>query len=639
MVLATYRDVELRREHPLADALGELARQQLSQRILLRGLTERDVARFIELTAGRKPPEALVDAVYRETEGNPFFVNEIVRLLVADGRLERPEEVKSWSVTIPQGVREVVGRRLDHLSDACNRALTTASVIGREFGLDALERVSDVTNDRLLEALEEAAAARVVTEIPRAVGRYSFTHALIRETLYEELGTTRRVRLHRQIGEVLETINSDNLEPHLPELAHHFSESAQGGDVDKAIDYATRAAKRAMSLTAYEDAAGHYEMAIQALEVREKPDEAQRCGILLAFGEALWNAGDPERAGEIFLQAADIARKLAAGEHLARAALGLGGPIVSEWGVADERLVALLKEALNALGEEDNRLRARVLARLAQELSVTAPESAEPLSREAVEVARRLGEPTTLAYALIARYWALWGPDNVDDRLAIATEIVSLGQKSGDRWMEGSGHDFRAIELLMLGDIPAADVEIEAYKRVAEELRLPMPLWLTAVRRAARALLDGRFEEGERLAQEALAVGQRAQSQLATQVFVAQTSLIRGLQGRFSDADVAAFEGFVEQYPTEPSWRVVLAQAYLNKDRNTETRREFELLAAGDFSDLPRGAMWLANVASLSQVCAFLGDDRRASRASSSARRPGGISRQRAPLAVPILRS
>jgi len=184
MALATYRDVELRRGHPLSQTLGELAREGLSQRILLRGLTEQDVARFIELTAGRTPPKALVDAVFRETEGNPFFINEIVRLLVADGRLERPEEVKSWSVTIPQGVREVVGRRLDHLSEECNRVLTVASVIGREFGLDALERVSDVTGDRLLEVLEEAAAARVIAEMPRSVDHYSFTHALIRETLY-----------------------------------------------------------------------------------------------------------------------------------------------------------------------------------------------------------------------------------------------------------------------------------------------------------------------------------------------------------------------------------------------------------------------------------------------------------------------
>src|SRR3990172_4106464 len=237
MVLATYRDVELRREHPLADALGELSREGLSQRILLRGLTERDVARFIELTAGRKPPEALVEVVYRETEGNPFFVNEIVRLLVADGRLEKPDEVASWSVTIPQGVRDVVGRRLDHLSEECNRVLTIGSVIGREFPLSVLEKVSEVKGERLLEALEEAVGARGIPEGPRAVDQYSFTHALIRETLYEELSTARRVRLHRQIGDVLEALDAEG---NLPQLAYHFAEAAPGGGGGEGVDYAPR---------------------------------------------------------------------------------------------------------------------------------------------------------------------------------------------------------------------------------------------------------------------------------------------------------------------------------------------------------------------------------------------------------------
>ncbi|MEO8457000.1 MAG: protein kinase, partial [Chloroflexota bacterium] len=209
LVLGTYRDVELRRQHPLAQALGELNRENLSQRVLLRGLTENDVKRFVEVTAGTTPSEALVQAVYKETEGNPFFVNEIVRLLVADGRLEKAEGVKDWSVTIPQSVKEVVGRRLDHLSEECNKALTIGAVIGREFGVRLLEKVSEVKGDRLVDALEEAMGARVIAELPRGVDMYWFSHALIRETLYEELSTTRRIRLHRQIGEALEELDAE----------------------------------------------------------------------------------------------------------------------------------------------------------------------------------------------------------------------------------------------------------------------------------------------------------------------------------------------------------------------------------------------------------------------------------------------
>ena len=206
-------------------------------------------------------------SVYEKTEGNPFFVNEIARLLITDGHLNRPEQEASWNLTIPQTVREVVGRRLDRLSAECNRVLAIASVIGREFSLNVLEQVADLSRERLLEVVEEALAAHVIQEVASALGRYSFSHALIRETLYAELPTSRR-RLHQQIGEALERVYGANLETHLAELAHHFFQAAPFGDVEKAIGYAVRAGKRAITLFAYEEALGLYELALQALDLR-----------------------------------------------------------------------------------------------------------------------------------------------------------------------------------------------------------------------------------------------------------------------------------------------------------------------------------------------------------------------------------
>ncbi len=622
MVLGNYRDVELRRQHPLSQTLGELARQQLSQRILLRGLTERDVARFIEITAGVSPPGALVDAVYRETEGNPFFVNEVVRLLVADGRLERPEEVKSWSVTIPQGVREVVGRRLDHLSEECNRVLTVASVIGREFGLDALERVilrqaqdERLKGDRLLEALEEAVAARVLNEVPRVVGQYSFSHALMRETLYEELTTTRRVRLHRQIGEVLEALHSDNLEPHLPELAYHFSEGAQAGDVDKAIDYARRAGERATSLLAYEEAATHYGTALQALEVKDKPDEAQHCELLLALGEARMSAGDTTAGREIFQRATDIARKIGAPEQLAQATLGYGsGFLIVEMGRVDEFLVGLCEEALQALGEGDNALRARLLARWATEMYFTdAEQQRVSLSQEAVEVARRVGDPMALIHALQARALYLVAPDTIDEALSIADEMLRLADEVGDAVVSIYAHGMRILSWLRLGEIEAVDAEIETYDRLAHGLRQPLYVWLAALFRAMRALLEGRFEEGERLARQALAMGRGVQGQNALQWFGVQLFDIRWGQGRLEEL-VATTKDFVGQYPAVPAWRCALAFIYGELGRDTEARIELENLAANDFKDIPQDANWLIGIALLSGVCASVGDSLHAGR-------------------------
>ncbi|RLC55068.1 MAG: hypothetical protein DRI30_08160, partial [Chloroflexi bacterium] len=611
MVLATYRDVELRRGHPLADALGELAREGLSQRILLRGLTDRDVARFIEITAGITPPEALVTAVYRETEGNPFFVNEIVRLLVADGRLERPEEVKSWSVTIPQGVREVVGRRLDHLSEDCNSVLTIASVIGREFGLDAMERVSDVTGDRLLEVLEEAVGARVVAEVPRTAGRYSFTHALIRETLYEELSTARRVRLHRQIGEVLEGLHREALDPHLAELAHHFSEAAPGGDVDKAIDYARRAGERAAALLAYEEAAELYGLALQALDLREATDEDQRCELMLARGEALNSAGSRDQARGIFEAAAGISRELGRPDKQARAALGFAGPW-DEYGTADTVAITLLEEALAGLGSEDSTLRVRVLARLSWELFYALErEPSEECSRQALEIAQRVGDPRALGDALWRRQAAYHRPAEVQKRLQMADDLLQAARDSGVGWLAAHGHWVRMEVMMQLGDIQAVDVEIERHAQEAQESRLPSLIGFSTLLRALRALLEGRFEEAERLGREAFALGQRAQAPLLAQMYLIQLMILRWSQGRLDEMEALVRAG-AQQSPDVPAFRATLAMTYADLGREEQAKVEFEGLAVDDFSNLPSDSNLPLTLAYLAVAADFLNDARRA---------------------------
>ena len=265
LLVGTYRDMEVSRRHLLSTTLGELNRERLFQRVLLRGLDQDDAGRFIELASGIGPPRGLVEAVHRQTEGNPLFVTEVVRLLVQQGDLtsNQSSQRDSWSVRIPEGVREVIGRRLDRLSERCNETLTIASIIGREFTLDLLKPlIEDITDDRLLEILDEALASRVIEELPQTVGRFQFTHALIQETLAAELSTSRKVRLHARIAQAMEELYGGESDNHAAELAYHYSESAVVSGDDKLVHYSLIAGERALAAYAHTEALVHFQRGI-----------------------------------------------------------------------------------------------------------------------------------------------------------------------------------------------------------------------------------------------------------------------------------------------------------------------------------------------------------------------------------------
>jgi DNA-binding CsgD family transcriptional regulator len=283
MVLGTYRDVGLGRTHPLQKTLGDLMRERLFERVLLRGLGQQDVSRLMELASGSRPPAELAGAVYTHTEGNPLFVTEVVRLLVQQGDLE-PEEVsrkKRWSLGIPEGVREVIGRRLDGLSARCNEALTVAAVVGRSFTSELLSRlIEDVSEDRLLEVLEEALAARVLEELPDAVGHYQFTHSLVQQSLLEELSITRRVRLHARIATAMEDLYSEEAETYAAELARHLAAAETLVGSEHLAHYSLVAGDAAFSRLGYEEALEHYGRGARAREA----GPLDRENALLLFG-------------------------------------------------------------------------------------------------------------------------------------------------------------------------------------------------------------------------------------------------------------------------------------------------------------------------------------------------------------------
>jgi predicted ATPase len=403
LVVGTYRAAEALQTAERAQILSGVARY--GHRLPLPGLSESDVARLIAHVAGMAPSHAVVTAVHRITEGNPFFVDEVVRVLVAE-RAQLPVDLGTGELRVPHGIREVIRERLRPLSAPCQRVLIVAAVIGRECDIGILQAACAVPLDQLLDTLNDAVTRGIIAPVPASLARFSFTHALIRETLYAELPVAERLRLHRCIGEVLEQLSAGNPEPRLAELAHHFYQAAPGGDVQKAIDYATRAGGRAAEQLAYEEAAAHYERGLQALTLAP-PDEFRQCELLLALGD-VQRAWSSSASKETFQRAADLARGLVrvgtqhAAPLLARAALGfadrgLGMPQLS----SDPVVVALLEDALAAMGDADSTLRARLLGRLAMEFFFSdVSERSLVLSQRAVETARRLEDPMTLAYTL-----------------------------------------------------------------------------------------------------------------------------------------------------------------------------------------------------------------------------------------------
>ena len=615
LVLAIHRDVGLTRDSPLADALGDLARQRATRRLALAGLGPPEVARFIELATGL-PGGPLSGVVHARTNGNPFFVREMVHLLQAENRLAGPGRLEVATLPIPEGVRDVVRRRCHRLSEGAHRLLATASVLGQDVRVDVLERVTD-TSEPVIDLLDEAEAAGLLAEDHARVGCYRFSHDLVRETLYDELSGIRRARLHGRVGAALEALGAGGRDAPWSELAHHFVlAAAGGGETGRAVEYSVRAAQEATSSLAYEEAVTHYQRALAALDRGRGPAGERRCRLLLGLGDARWRAGDVAGARSTFLDAADAARALPSPELLAEAVLGFGGGLLRAWhatrGAFGDRPGRLLGEALEAVGPGDSALRARLLGLLAEELYYTANDSRrEQLSREAVDMARRLGDPGSLALALCSRCLAVWGPDHLDERLGAAAEVIRLAEELGDRQLLAIGRQYLFVAQVEQGDIAAAAVTLDAYEALADELRQPLAQWEARRFRALQALFEGRFHDAERLALEALAIGQSVEEPDAMAVFGVQLAIVRLEQGRLDELETA-LRGFVEEFSESPAWRAALALLVLELGGREEARAEFERLAADDFAGLPRNFAWLAGVAMLAQVCAALGDAERA---------------------------
>lgn len=628
LVVGTYREVEAQRHSERARLLNAVAR--CGHRLPLAGLSQAEVARIVAaaLPSGDEAAprlSELAERVFRITEGNPFFVDEVVRLLRARPAAETDE------LLIPHGIREAVRGQLRPLSPECRHVLAAAAVIGREFDLTLLEEVmasgataEPPSAETLLDRLGEAYLAGVVGRQAGALARYTFAHALIRETLYDDLPPGQRARLHWQIAEILERQSRDAANPPLAEMAHHYLRAAAVGDANKAVTYARRAGERAAELLAYEEAAACYQQALEALAVCRDPRpgvDDERVEALLALGEMQARAWNTTSAQQTFVRAADLARlqrkqrPQQAGMWLARAALGFGrtGIGVPRSHLADPVLVGLLEDALASLGDADPATRARVLARMAVEIyfSDSAAHRAA-LCEEASQLARRSGDAVTQAYVATAQHFASWDSPDVDWRLGVANEGVELARRAGEKDLEMVARLWRLLDLLEKGDVSRWEQELDDIEQVSLALRQPRPLSFSATLRAMRALWCGRFDEVEALWQKALAIGERAQDRAPTLNVAIQRFALMRLRGQ-QEALLPVVDAWIERQGDTPTLRCMRALLHADLGHEAEARDDFDRVAAADFDDMQRSnQLSMAILPWLSEVCSFLGDERRA---------------------------
>jgi DNA-binding CsgD family transcriptional regulator len=608
LVLATYRDVEVGRDHPLAAALPELTRAPATTRLSLSGFSEADVARLIAAITRREPSAEVVAAIHRETMGNPLFVEEIVRLMASEDALWDQSGRQRWPV--PDGVREVMGQRLGRLPAASIAILTLGSVIGRAFSLELLERVTGQSAESLLEDLHDAVSARVVHGVGDNPGVLEFSHTLMRDTLYDELPPANRVRLHRAVAEALEELYAPDPESHVAELAHHFFEAAPAGD-SKAVDYAIAAGRRAVAHLAYEEAVRLLRRALGAL--RDSPDEARRCEVLLLLGDAEARAGEALASKETFLQAAEIATRLNLPEPLAEAAVGYGGRFSWARAGTDRQLIPLLRQALDALEPGDSVLRIRLLGRLAGALRDQpdmAPRAA--LAEEALAMAGRIGDPGALTYALLA-HWAavLLGPDGVGQSDAIAEELDRLAEQFDDPELRTNATWVRFIAYSSTARVWELRAQVELFCQLAEELGQPAQQWYSGVMATSLAMQDGRFAEAERLIDQTFSAGRRAMPWDAEAARLFALALLRREQGRLGELEDDLRRALVT-HPGYRSVRCLLGVMLCDLGRVDEARALFDQLAADDFAVYPKDNEFLTARTLLAEMAAFLQDRERA---------------------------
>jgi class 3 adenylate cyclase/tetratricopeptide (TPR) repeat protein/DNA polymerase III delta prime subunit len=574
LVVATYRDTELDRTHPLNSVLADLRRLPGVVRLDLRGLSLDESVVLVQSVAGHELDDdglRLARQAFDETEGNPLFMGEVLRHFVetaavrlVDGRWQvgDPGEIE-----VPEGVRDVIGRRLGRLSEEANQLLAVAAVIGRDFDLDLLAHVTDLDDTTVLDALDEACRSRVIEEAGR--DRFRFFHAMVKETLYAELSSARRRRLHESVLRVLEKLRPEDAVA----LAHHAVEAGPvGGDTGPAVAHLLGAAAQASAARDIAGAEGFYRQAIDLIDAGE-PDPHRRAEASCGLGEAQRDLGNPEFR-ETLLATTRSALRLGRTDLAARAAIANFRGTTSVINAVDAERVEALEAVLATYGDARTAEVARLGATLAEETTYDPSVSAErrlALADRSIEIARELGDPAVLADVLLRAARTRLVPDRAASAPPVMAEAVALADEVGDPFLAAMTRIFANAACLGVGDIAGARRYMLEGRELARTDCPPAVVAATLANCVQYHLYDGELEEATALNDRFLAQALEMGMVDAEQWWAANTLAITYVQGTAGDLADAAGD-FADRYPDAAAWRCTHAFLLTEAGRLDEAR-------------------------------------------------------------------
>jgi DNA-binding SARP family transcriptional activator/tetratricopeptide (TPR) repeat protein len=508
-IVGMFIDTEVPADHRLRGLQADLRADHAVDTVHLEGLQQPAVEELVR--AAGLAPGALAAQLFSLTDGNPLFVDEMVRQLRDHDAAAADDALVPPDLNPPEAIRELVGRRVSRQPEDVIYLLQAAAVAGPTFEAGIVGVAAELTPDQRLEALDRAEESRLLRRVGDTGDRFAFTHALVRGAIYGELLRGRRVRYHHKIAVATEKAHADAVDSYVNELAHHFSMGAALADAEKAVTYCTAAGERALRLLAFEEAVGHFARGLEVAEQYGEHDASVRCDLLIALAEAQNRAGDAVRANANFERAAALARTMGDAERLAAAALR-AGPL-SYLGIVDTSpdQMKMLEEALSALPDEDSHLRAMVMARLglfaaysSGQPAAGARERARELNTAAVAMARRLDDRNALGYALNARMHALWGVDPAPERMAAGRELGEIADDVGDELLALHGHMWRIRELLVQGDVDAVHEEVARFEARDAGPVHPLSASYSCNVAAMLALIEGDFARADELGPRAM---------------------------------------------------------------------------------------------------------------------------------------